>query len=327
MQILLNILLLLVGFAGLIKGADWFVDGSSGVAKKLKVPSVIIGLTIVAMGTSAPELAVSVAASFKRSSEIAVSNVVGSNIFNLLMVLGICAVISNVPMDKGIMKRDFPFYLFLLFLLLALTSGGFIASGKLFKESPEVVTGKLSRIHGIIFLALFVVYIIFLVMAAKKNKLTDDTDVATMSYIKCAVLIAVGIACIVLGGKFVVSSAKYIAKQAGLSETLIGLTIVAVGTSLPELVTSIVASKKGENGLAVGNAVGSCIFNILLILGCAATIRPLNINMASVYDMIILLVISIVTYVFAITDRGLSRKEGIALVIMYVAEIAFAVVR
>lgn len=338
-MIFLYILFLLVGFVALIKGADFFVDGAAGVAKNLKVPSVIIGLTIVAMGTSAPELAVSTSAAMRGSNEIAVSNVIGSNIFNLLAVLGICALVQTVPVDKKIMKRDFPFSLAITVLLFCLTSLNAFSSGKFTDALKKLVSGKstksvmavkagtLGRLGGAILLVLFVCYIAFLIMEAKKNKLEDDTEYASMSMGKCFILIIVGIALIVAGGEAVVQSATRIAKHFGMSETLIGLTIVALGTSLPELVTSVVASKKGENGLAVGNVVGSCIFNVLLILGVSSVIHPIAVNLASVFDLMLLIFISLITYIFAVTKSGISLPEGVAMVIIYVADIVFAAVR
>ena len=331
MILLFNILLLFIGFVGLIKGADVFVDGSAGLAKNFKVPSVIIGLTIVAMGTSAPELCVSVTSALKGSSEIAISNVVGSNIFNLLMVLGICAMILTVPIDKAIMKRDFPFVAFITTLLLAIPVITMLVKGTfkdtLDKGNMNLEVTKIGRIAGFVFLVLFVIYIYSLIKAAKNNKLIDEEDYELLPYWKCFLFIIIGLALIIAGGQFVVNSSKFIARFFGMSETLIGLTIIAVGTSLPELVTSIVASKKGENGLAVGNAVGSNIFNILLILGCAATIKPISINFATVLDLVILLVITLITFVFAITKRGISRGEGFTMVLIYVAYIGFAIIR
>lgn len=338
-MIFLYALALILGFIALIKGADFFVDGAAGVAKNFKVPSVIIGLTIVAMGTSAPELAVSVSAAVKGSNEIAVSNVIGSNIFNLLAVLGVCAVISRVPVDKKIMKRDFPFSIFVTLVLFgfagvkSITDGKFSAglekffSGKNAKALMAENVGTAGRLCGAVLLVLFVAYIAFLIREAKSNKLQDDTEYEAMSGGKCALLILVGIALIVAGGQIVVTSATKIARHFGMSETLIGLTIVALGTSLPELVTSIVASKKGENGLAVGNVVGSCIFNVLLILGISSLIHPVAVNLASVFDMVLLLFISAVTYIFAVTKSGISFGEGIAMIIIYIADIVFAAIR
>ena len=325
-MLFLNILILIVGFILLIKGADFFVDGSAALAKNFKVPGVIIGLTIVALGTSAPELAVSTSAALQGSNEIALSNVVGSNIFNLLCVLGICAIIHKVPVDNGILKRDFPISIITTAFVLFMTSMAAIFSGHLFDYDMEENVGEVDRVIGAIIITLFIVYIIYLIIDAKKHPDTDDTG-ENKAIWKCALLILLGLAMIIGGGQAVVYSAKYIAREAGMTETLIGLTIVAVGTSLPELVTSIVAARKGETGLAVGNAIGSNIFNLLLILGVSAVIHPVAVNLASVYDMIVLIVISIITYIFAITKREINRLEGALMVLIYVADVVFAVVR
>ena len=325
MNIVLNILLLIVGFVGLIKGADFFVDGSSALARIFKVPGVIIGLTIVAMGTSAPELAVSTSAAIQGANEIALSNVVGSNIFNLLGVLGVCALICPIPVEKSIIKRDFPFS-------ILITIGLFIVTGiRLFSGFDFLNTGMLenigmiSRPVGIVLLVVFVGYIGTLIVLAKRNKVTEESG-KDMPVWKCLLLIVVGLACIIIGGQLVVENAKGIATALGMSETLIGLTIVAIGTSLPEFVTSIVASKKGENGLAVGNVIGSNIFNILFILGVSATIHPIAVNYASVIDLLILIIVSIVTFIFSLTKK-ISRIEGAVMILMYAATVVFAIVR
>lgn len=324
-MIVLNILLLLVGFAALIKGADFFVDGSASVARTLKVPGVIIGLTIVAMGTSAPELAVSTSAAISGSNEIALSNVVGSNMFNLLMVLGICALIRPIPVDKGIVKRDFPLSILASVAVLAAVSVR-MWSGFDFLGTPMLQTvGEISRPLGIILLLIFAAYITVLILMARKHK-TDEPEEKPLPVWKSILLIVVGLACIVIGGQLVVNSASAIAAAFGMSETLIGLTVVALGTSLPELVTSIVASHKGENGLAVGNVAGSNLFNLLLILGVSGTIHPIAVNYASVIDLGILIAVSLMTFVFALTKR-ISRLEGGVMVACYLAVMAFAIIR
>ncbi|MBR4513356.1 MAG: calcium/sodium antiporter [Lachnospiraceae bacterium] len=327
MSTVLNIFLLIVGFVALIKGADMFVDGSAALAKNFKVPGVIIGLTIVAMGTSAPELAVSVSAAAKGSNAIAISNVVGSNLFNMLVVLGVCALISTVPVDKAIIKRDFPFNVILTVLLFLFPSIKLITGGELFSTPMSTEdAGILARWAGILFLVLFVAYIGYLIYDARKNRVEDEDEIKTMPYWKCAVFIVVGIACIVAGGQLVVENAKAIARTFGMSETLIGLTIIAVGTSLPELVTSVVAAKKGENGLAVGNVVGSNIFNILLILGASATIHPIVVSMETIFDLGLLVIFTIITYVLSF-NKKISRAEGAFMLIAYIAEVVFAAMR
>lgn len=326
MNILLNVVLLLVGFVALIKGADFFVEGSAAVAKKLHVPGVIIGLTIVAMGTSAPELAVSISAGLTGSNEIAISNVIGSNIFNLIVVLGVCAVMAPVAVDKSIMKRDFPFSIAIT-LLLAVFISDMILTGKSVITDTQARAGGISRWEALIFIILFAGYIIITVRSAIKNRQTQQEEIEDMSGIKCAVYILGGIAAVVIGGQLVVNSAREIALFCGMSETLVGLTIVAIGTSLPELVTSIVASSKGQNGMAVGNVVGSNIFNILLILGVSSFIHPISAGMFSLIDICILLVMNVCVFIFATTGKKINRYEGAAMVLMYVAYTAYAIIR
>ena len=326
-MVVLNILLLIVGFVALIKGADWFVDGSSNVARLLKVPGVIVGLTIVAMGTSAPELAVSTSAALSGSNEIALSNVVGSNMFNLLCVLGVCAMIHKVPVDNSILRRDFPLCIFVTVLAAVLIGYKTVADSLWSTSTMSDTVGEVARLHGILFLVIFIVYIVYLVRDAIKHPIMEENEEKLFSVGKSILLILVGIALIVGGGNAVVSSAKEIARIAGMSETLIGLTIVAVGTSLPELVTSIVAARKGETGMAVGNVVGSNLFNLLLILGVSSSIHPIGVNLASIYDLLILTVITIVTYLFCIVGRSIKRVEGLVLVLIYVGTVVFAALR
>ncbi|MBR1735623.1 MAG: calcium/sodium antiporter [Firmicutes bacterium] len=321
-MVVLDIIILVVGFIALIKGADIFVEGSSALAKNFKVPGVIIGLTIVALGTSAPELAVSTSAAMQGANEIALSNVIGSNIFNLLAVLGVCALIHSVPVDDDILKRDFPISIITTLIVLSMTSFGSTLTG--IEMSDNV--GDITRTIGIVLIFVFVSYIMILIVNAKKHTQGED-DIKQIPLRKCFLYIIIGIALIIAGGQAVVYSAKEIARIAGMSETLIGLTIVAVGTSLPELVTSIVASRKGENGMAVGNVIGSNIFNLLFILGVSSAIHPIQVNLASVYDMIILIAVSVITYLFVIKDRKLGRIEGVAMLFIYIADMIFAAVR
>lgn len=302
-MILLNILLLLVGFVLLIKGADFFVDGSSSVAKLLKVPSVVIGLTIVAMGTSAPEAAVSITAGIAGSNEIAISNVVGSNIFNMLVVVGVCAVMKPFVLDKTILKRDFPVNIGANAILLGMMLVGSI----------------LSRFNGVVMLILMALYITWLVVSAIKNREESTEEIKTLSPILSIVYIIGGLAAVVFGGDLVVDNATVIAKAMGWSETFIGLTIIAIGTSLPELVTSIVASKKGENGLALGNVVGSNIFNIMFILGLSSSISPIAVDSRAITNTIFLLVMTVLMYVICVSRKKLGRVEGFVMISLYVA--------
>ena len=314
MEMLKAIGILLVGFVLLIKGADFFVEGSSTVAKKLHIPSIIVGLTIVAMGTSLPELAVSATASLDGNNAIAISNVVGSNMFNLIVVCGACALFAPLAISKDILKKDFPIAIGCGVLLLVM----------------GIIGMEVCRIDGVILCVLFITYITILVRAALKARAaTKDEEVTekTIPVWLCIIYIVGGIAAIKFGGDFVVDGAVTIAGKLGLSENLIGLTIVAVGTSLPELVTSIVASKKNEVEMAVGNVLGSNIFNILLILGVAGTISPMAFIMENVIDIAILTAASLLIYVFSWTKERIDRKEGIVMLAMYASYLVYICIR
>lgn len=322
----LVIVFLIIGFVLLIKGADFFVEGSSSVAKRLHVPSIIIGLTIVAMGTSLPETAVSVSASVTGNNELAVSNVVGSNIFNLMVVIGVCAMIATVNVAKETIKRDIPFSLICAGLLLLLGILGFGDKSGM----------TLGHFDGVIFIGAFAGYIFYMIKialkASKEGKKIEieggsDEDIKLISVPLSILFIIGGAAAIAVGGDITVDAASRIASDLGMSQTLIGLTIVSIGTSLPELVTSIVASSKGQNGMAVGNVVGSNIFNILLILGVSSFIHPISAGMFSLIDICILLVMNVCVFIFATTGKKINRYEGAAMVLMYVAYTAYAIIR
>ena len=290
MELLKAILILVIGFILLIKGADFFVEGSSSVAKKFHVPAMLIGMTIVAMGTSLPECAVSVTASLANNNSLAVSNVIGSNIFNLMVVCGACALFSPLTIRQDTLKKEFPLSIICAALMLVL---GYIGM-------------TLGHIDGIIFLVLFVGYLLWMIQSAKKARaavLSDpaqsgqieqtefvEENIAILPTWKSLVFIIGGMIAIKFGGDFVVDGASSIASSMGLSQTLIGLTIVAMGTSLPELVTSLVAAKKGEVDMALGNVIGSDIFNILFVLGIATAISPISFLMDNVIDIILLII-------------------------------------
>ncbi|MCI6059822.1 MAG: calcium/sodium antiporter [Dorea sp.] len=319
----MNYILLILGFILLIKGADFFVDGSSSVAKLLKVPSIVIGLTVVAFGTSMPELSVSVTAAIRGNNDLAVSNVLGSNIFNLLVVLGCCSIIRPVEAKWSLLRKEFPFSIFITIILLFLDSDFSII--KILDGNKTFVLGRWA---GILFLILFVIFLYATVKSALISRSdTAEEDYKVMSPLKSAVFIILGLAGIVWGGNLVVDSACNIAETFGLSQTFIGLTIVALGTSLPELVTSMVASSKGENDLAVGNVVGSNIFNILLILGISSAITPITLDVTAVYDTLILIVASIIVYISAISNHKIQRKEGMLFLIAYLAFFIYVLLR
>ena len=296
---------LVVGFVLLIKGADFFVDGSSSLARLLRVPSVIIGLTIVAMGTSAPEASVSMSAALSGSNEIALSNVIGSNIFNGLVVVGVCAFMAAFSTNKDILKRDLPLNILITFILCIM-----------------LANGVLSRLEGILLLIGMTAYLISMVISALKNR-QDEENGKVLSLPKSLLYIAGGLIAVIAGGNLVVDNACIIAESFGVSQNFIGLTIIAVGTSLPELVTSIVATRKGDSGLALGNAIGSNIFNILFILGISAAITPLAVLSESVIDCILLLLSAILLYIFA----RMCRWEGAVCILLYIAYTGYLFVR
>ena len=313
-------LVLIVAFVALIKGADMFVDGSASLARKLGVSPAIIGLTIVAMGTSAPEAAVSVSASVGGQNEIALGNVIGSNLVNLLVVLGFCMLITKVPTTKEILVRDFPWNIIATVAVVVMVAFFGMANG-----GPAI-----GRIEGIVLLVLFVSYLGYVIFKTVKNRIpADESEIANVSLPKSIIFLIVGIVLIVVGGDCVVDSASKIASDLGMSEMLIGLTIVACGTSLPELVTSIVAAKKGECDMAIGNVVGSNMFNLLFILGMAATINPVEVDLGSgiLIDSILLLGFTVMMYLFSLHGTKLQKTKGGASVALYAIYLAYIIAR
>lgn len=314
-RIMVKYLLLIVGFVLLIKGADFFVDGSSAVAKRLKVPSLIIGMTIVAMGTSLPETSVSVSASLLGKNDLAISNAVGSNIFNLMVVCGVCAVLCPMAVSKDTLKKDIPFSVLAAGVLLVL--GAF--------------TGIVQRWGGIILLALFAVFLYMMISSAKKaraaGEAAEEDEYKIMPVWKCLLCIVGGGAAIAVGGKMVVDGASDIARSFGISDNIIGMTIVALGTSLPELVTSVVAARKGEIDMALGNVVGSNIFNILFVLGIAATISPMAYTMQNTIDAAVLIAMTIMVLLLCMPKKKMLRWHGALMLAVYAGYTAYIFVR
>lgn len=305
---------LVAGFILLIKGADFFVEGSSSIAKKFRVPPLIIGMTIVAMGTSFPECSVSITASIAGSNGLAISNAVGSNIFNLMVVCGICALFCPLSVDTSTLKKEFPFSIIVAVILLLLGFVGMV----------------LGHIDGIIMSAIFAGFLYWMVMSAKKARSLDQPgkeDYAIMPVWKCILYIVFGIAAVITGGDVVVDSATKIAHQFKMSDNLIGLTVVAFGTSLPELVTSVVAAKKKEVDMALGNVIGSNIFNILLVLGIAAAISPVTFIMENIIDIAVLIVMSLIVWAFTWSGRRIARGEGAAMLLMYAGYMGYICLR
>ena len=308
---------LVIGFLFLVKGADCFVDGASSVAKKFRIPAFVIGLTIVAFGTSAPELAVSITAAMKGSNDIAIGNVVGSNIFNTLVVLGASAAITPIAVDKGMIKKDYPLSIFAAVLL------GVLALDTIFFKADGM---SLGRVDGIILLIAFAGFMVMTVKAGMDGR-TEEEEVEALPMMKSLIFIGLGLAGIVWGGDLSVEGAKEIARFFGLSEAIIGLTIVALGTSLPELVTSIIAAKKCESDIAVGNVIGSNIFNIFLILGVSSTILPMNVSGTYLYDIGMLVAVMLLTYLPIAKTKRVTRGMGIAMVLVYVAYTVYLIMR
>ena len=319
MELFLQIVLLIIGFAMLIKGADLFVDGAAGVADRFGIPQIIIGLTIVAFGTSAPEAAVSITSALKGSAELAVGNVLGSNILNVLIILGLTAVIRPVKMQTQTYKYELPFVMFSTVLVAVL---GYVG-------------GSISFFDGIILWVFMILFLVYLFQSAKKGKTDlvempdENGEVAKPKPVWLLILfIILGGAMIVLGSNFTVDSASFIAKKFGMTDRLIGLTIVAFGTSLPELVTSVIAARKGNSDIAIGNIVGSNIFNILFILGTTALITNIPYAMNFNFDAVIALAALVILFVLVSNkEKTLKRWGGALMLASYAAYFAYIVIK
>lgn len=313
---LINIILLIVGFVILIKGADIFVDGASNVASNFKVSKMLIGLTIVAFGTSAPEFAVSVKSLLSGNGDIVLGNVIGSNILNILLILGVSSLFHSLSVKNNTVKKELPI------TLLITTLFAVLLSDHLFDAR---LTNAFTRSDGIVLLLFFLVFIYYLVSMMRK-KIDEDQDDVKMPLSKSIVFTILGIVAIVLGSNFVVDSASYLAKAIGVSERMIGLTIIALGTSLPELVTSIAATRKGEYDIAIGNVVGSNIFNIGVVIGVPVTlfggISNITFNMI---DLIIMIASAVLLFLFSFNDYKISKKEGIVFLLLFIAYYSYVI--
>lgn len=316
----MSYILLIVGFLLLIKGADTFVTGSSSIARTLKVPTLIIGLTIVAFGTSAPEAAVSITAAIKGNNDMAIANVIGSNIFNLLAVIGVAAIINPIKVQKSTILKEFPFALLAVVVLLILSHD---------TKFQGFNKNSLTRADGLMLLALFSIFMYYLIEMAitSKEEMNIEQAKENVPIGKSITLSVLGVIGIIIGGQIVVSSASNIAISWGMSQNLVGLTIVAVGTSLPEFVTSVIAARKGESDIAIGNVVGSNIFNILFVLGISSVIHDIQIQPIVFIDMLVMIFITIITYILATTKRNINKGEGIFLVLLYGLYMAFIIIR
>lgn len=309
MEILMQCIFLILGFVMLVKGADWFVDGAAGIADHFGIPQLVIGLTIVAMGTSAPETAVSITAAFKGSADITIGNVVGSNILNTLVILGVTACIVTVAVAKSTVKYEMPYMIFVTLLLWGLGKSG------------NVITFW----EGVILWAAFLVYLGYLFVMAKQNKEEVDEEARSIPMWKLIGMAVIGLVLIVWGSDVTVDAATNIAKILGLSERFIGLTIVALGTSLPELVTSVSAAKKGKADIAIGNIVGSNLFNVLFVVGTTALITPVIFAPAFLIDTIIAALAGVLLLVCVVKDQKLGRAGGIVMLLGYVAYFIYLV--
>lgn len=301
MELLLQFGLLVVGFVMLVKGADFFVDGAAGIADKFGIPQLVIGLTIVAMGTSAPEAAVSITAALKGNAGITIGNVVGSNILNILIILGITAVIVTVAVAKSTIRYEIPYMLAITLLLMLFGYTG----------------GEITFVEGILLWAAFIVYLTYLFIMAKNNK--AEVEEEKKKPIWLLIILAIGgLILVVWGSDVTVKAATEIAKAAGLSERFIGLTIVALGTSLPELVTSVSAARKGKADIAIGNIVGSNIFNILFVVGTTALITPVVFETGFLIDSLVAVAAGVLLWICVAKDQKLKRPAGIIMLLSYV---------
>jgi len=312
-MIFLYILLLIVGMFFMIKGADLFVEGASKVAKAMKIPSLIIGLTLVSIGTSCPELSVSIQSALKGMNDMSFGNVIGSNIFNTFVVIGVSSIFVPMLVSKNMFKYDIPILIFIYILLILM---GFVIT-------PNVINFW----EGLVLFLLMIAYTVFLIIRSKNEPQEEEKDDKPRKWYVNVLFIIIGLAGIIFGGDFVVDSASYIAKQLGMSDLLVGLTIVAIGTSLPELVTSMVAAKKGENDIAIGNAIGSSLFNVVLILSTSAMFSPMPIQMLQLFDVIVMLASAMMVLLFSAKKKEINRTGGIIFILVYVAYFTYIIIR
>ncbi len=310
MEVIFQLAILAVGFVMLIKGADWFVDGAAGIATRLGIPQLVIGLTIVAMGTSAPEAAVSISAALKGSADITIGNIVGSNILNILIILGVSAVITSLAVAKSTIRYEIPFMIIITLLLM-------------FQGRDGVVT----LVEGIVLWAAFIIYLGYLFVLAKKDpqpeEAPEERDKKPISISKALLLIVIGLVLIIAGSNLAVDGATELARFFGLSERFIGLTIVALGTSLPELFTSVSAARKGNADIAIGNIVGSNIFNILFVVGTSALIIPIQFAQPFMIDMLVAVGAAVLLLVCCMPKQRLGRLSGILMLAAYAAYFGF----
>lgn len=302
---MVQVFILAVGFFMLVKGADWFVEGAAGVARKLGISQLVIGLTIVAMGTSMPEAAVSITAALNQNAGITVGNIVGSNILNILIILGITALITNVAIQRSTLRYEIPYMIGIMIVLLV------------FGATSSVITAT----EGVILLILFALFLLYLFVGAKNEDMQEEA--AEIPVWKCLLFMLAGGILVVKGSDFAVESASEIARFFGMSERFIGLTIVAFGTSLPELVTSVTAAKKGNAGIAIGNIVGSNIFNIVFVIGITALICPVPFENKFLFDTVIAILSGALLWVGTVKHKELRKPCGIVMLVCYALYFVF----
>lgn len=317
-SVMWHLIILLAGFVPLIYGADLLVDYASALAKKLNIPNIVIGLTIVAFGTSAPELVVNVFASLEHNSAIALGNILGSNIFNIGGILAVSAIITPLAVRNSTTWIEIPLALLAGIVVFALANDKLI-------DGSEI--SSLSRIDGIVLLIFFVIFLVYNFTLIKKGGFTDEVSVKDVAPWKATLLVIAGLVLLVAGGRVIVYGAIEVASRLGISERVIGLTIVSIGTSLPELATSIVAARKKNFDIAIGNVVGSNIFNIFFILGVSATIYPVSVQQGSNIDILMNILLGLIVFVFIFTgkEKWIDRKEGIVMLLIYLGYLGYLI--
>ena len=309
-QTWLQVLLLVIGIIVVIKGADWLTSGAVGMAERIGVPQIIIGLTIVAMGTSMPEFFVSLLSAINGTPDLAVGNIVGSNIFNALLIVGCAAMVAPIAIQRTTVKKDIPVAVFASLLLMGMT-----------------LDGQISRIDAAILFVIFLAYLWITLRGAKTEEgAGQEEEKKPMPVLKAVILVFVGLACLIFGSDVFVDNATAIAHAMGISDAVIGLTIVAGGTSLPELATSVVAAKKGNSGIAIGNVLGSNVFNILMILGVTGIITPMTISGITIVDLSMMVISMILLWLFSFTKYRIERWEGVLLAAIFIGYISWLVV-
>jgi len=313
----LNIIILIIGFVVLVKGADLFVDAASSLAENFHLSKMLIALTIVSFGTSAPEFAVSIKSILSGSGDIVLGNVIGSNILNILLILGVSSCIHFLNVKSATVKKELPITILISSLLVVLISDKLLTGAS---------SNSLTRADGIVIVLFFLVFIYYL-LTVMRNKVDDDNEEPKFGIFKSLIFTVIGIICLILGSNAVVDAASYIAKSVGVSERMIALTIIAFGTSLPELVTSVIATKKGEYDIAIGNVVGSNIFNIGIVLGIPlvlfGTISSITFNY---FDLLMLIISSFLLFIFSFKNYRISRREGIIFLLVFIIYYSFVIV-